>query len=771
MQKRTYFPAAFLLIALAGAALFSLYAVKAPDAVPVNAPAGLFSAGRAMQDVRKIARAPHAMGTRAHAQVRAYLVDRQQRLGLQPQVQEATVATPPLGNATQVGHVYNVVGRLPGTRKGKAILVMAHYDSQPNTPGAGDDGAGVAAVLEIARALRQGAPLRNDVIFLLTDGEEYGLFGAKAFLRHPWAEEVGMVINLEGRGNRGPSLSFEISPQNGWIVREMARAAPYPFASSLMYEVYRHMPNYTDFTVFKELGYSGINSGFIDGFVHYHKMTDSAEKLDPRSLQHHGSNALALVSHFGNLPLNRTKGEDRIFFNPLGSWLIHYPAHLNLPGVVLTTLLLVSTVAVGLKKSVFTLPQAAAGFCLYLLVLIVTVGLFVPLNALVVRFLPYWHSINGVYNSDGFFVAYVLLTLGFFLLVTGLVLRRLPLYALLTGAYLVWLILLLALFVLIPAAAYVLLFPLLFSAVGTLTVLGTGLPQKPARMGHSLILLLAALPAVCIIMPLVQQFFIAFSVQLPVASVALLALLAGLLLPLVAAVAGAFVVKGIPLLPLVLLLAGGGLTVRSIRAERPNPDQPLHSHVGYYLDKDKEEAYWASAFQTTDDWNRQFFKEATAGALSAFYPQATRILLKSKGEAVPLAAPLAEVLHDSTAGGERHLRLRLRSLREAAHLEMILLPQQENSRVAATLMGEPLQLAPVQTREGTAFYIKLNGLPVTKEVSLALRLRGGNALRLILYDQSLQLPARLVKYPMPPHVIFEQGRESNVTVVRKTYAY
>jgi Zn-dependent M28 family amino/carboxypeptidase len=184
----------------------------------------------------------------------------------------------------------------------------------------------VAAVLEIARALRQGAPLRNDVIFLLTDGEEYGLFGARAFLRHPWAKEVGLVINLEGRGNRGPSLSFEISPQNGWIVREMAKAPRIPFASSLMYEVYRHMPNYTDFTVFKEMGYSGINSGFIDGFVHYHKMTDSAENLDPGSLQHHGSNALALVSTLATCPWTRPKPKTGFSFNPLGSWLIHYQA-------------------------------------------------------------------------------------------------------------------------------------------------------------------------------------------------------------------------------------------------------------------------------------------------------------------------------------------------------------------------------------------------------------------------------------------------------------
>jgi hypothetical protein len=302
-------------------------------------------------------------------------------------------------------------------------------------------------------------------------------------------------------------------------------------------------------------------------------------------------------------------------------------------------------------------------------------------------------------------------------------------------------------------------------------VLGAGLHEKPARLGPALILLVSALPAVCMIMPLVQQFFIAFSLQLPVASVALLGLLAGLLLPLLTTVEAAFVARGISLPPLVLLLVGGGWTGWSIAAERPGPDQPLHSHVGYYLDKDREEAYWATAFQTTDDWNRQFFEAATPGGLSEFYPHATRMMLKSKAEAAPLAAPVAELLHDSTAGGARHLRLRLRSLREAAHLEMLLLPRDADPAVKASLMGEPLALAPVPTKEGTAFYIKLNGLPVTKEVALAVRLRAGNALRLILYDQSIQLPAQLVKYPMPPHVIPEQGRESNVTVVRKTYTY
>ena len=51
---------------------------------------------------------------------------------------------------------------------------MAHYDSVPFGPGAADDGAGVVTLLETARALKAGPPLKNDVIFLFTDGEEAG---------------------------------------------------------------------------------------------------------------------------------------------------------------------------------------------------------------------------------------------------------------------------------------------------------------------------------------------------------------------------------------------------------------------------------------------------------------------------------------------------------------------------------------------------------------------------------------------------------------------
>ena len=184
MRFRNNALAAFLLLAITGLALLSIYLLQPPKAKPVDAPETEFSAGRAMGYVQEIAQEPHAMGTAAHANVREYLLNTMRQLGLDPQVQETTV-TRAVGNAAYAGHVYNIIGRLKGNGSGKAILLMAHYDSQPNALGAGDDGAGVAAILETARALQAEEKLEHDVISLLTDGEEYGLYGARAFMQHP----------------------------------------------------------------------------------------------------------------------------------------------------------------------------------------------------------------------------------------------------------------------------------------------------------------------------------------------------------------------------------------------------------------------------------------------------------------------------------------------------------------------------------------------------------------------------------------------------------
>ena len=111
------------------------------------------------------------------------------------------------------GTIQNLMARLPGTVGGKAILLVCHYDSVATASGASDDGSGVATLLETARALRAGPPIKNDVIFLFTNGEEVGLLGTQAFVKqHPWAKEIGMALNFDTGGRLGDCVYFRDEP-------------------------------------------------------------------------------------------------------------------------------------------------------------------------------------------------------------------------------------------------------------------------------------------------------------------------------------------------------------------------------------------------------------------------------------------------------------------------------------------------------------------------------------------------------------------------------
>lgn len=757
-----------------------------------------------MQHVRQIAREPHAMGTPGHARVRAYLLNSLRSLGLNPQVQETTVVGQPtnpqspspsgamFGLASRIGYTYNVLTRLRGKQPGKAqpgkagpgkaLLLVAHYDSQPNTLGAADDGAGVAAILEAVRAIRQGPSLQHDVIVLFTDGEEYGLFGASAFLRHPWAKDVGFVINLEARGNSGPSQIFETNAQNGWVVEQVARAVPHPMASSLAYEIYKQLPNSTDFTVFRDAGYTGVNAAFIDGFVHYHKLTDSPGNLNPNSVQHQGENLLALTRHIGNAPLNAVRAPDKVFFNGAGHWLVSYPMVLNWLWMALLTGAFITAFAVGFRQKKLTVGQVIGGMALSIGILLLIGGFCLLVNLGITRALPLTHTfINGTYGSAQFFVGYALLTVGLFGLLVRLALRWLRPLSLLMGAYGFVYGLTLSMFVLLPAGVYLLLFPLLGALVGLLLVLRQTRQQNEARSVSAPLLLIAALPTLFIMLPIVQSLFVTFDLLLSVVPMLLLSLTLLVLLPLWLLIETGLRWKNLATVPLVALLLGGVVTLWAIRNEAPSAQQPLHSQVSYYLNADRKQAVWASYWLLeTDPWNRQFFPKPSVGPLTEMVPTmqpvarpgaARRVYLKSPAPALTDAPPVAELVSDETTGPVRRLTFNLRSPRGAAHLEVALFPNQPEHVRGVWVNGEPVALPAQPADGGPAFDLLFFGLPVNKQVSVRIDLTAGSPLRLRLYDQSIGLPTELVKQPRPPYVIPEQGRVSNLTVIGKTYSF
>lgn len=320
---RSYALAVCLLLGIALAFL----AAPPPSPRPADTPADAFSAERAMADVRAVARAPHPIGSVENRRVRDHVVARLKSLGLEVSVQRARAVEARGGNLAGAW-VENVIGVLPGQDRSRpAVAVMSHYDSVAGSPGAADDAAGVASSLEAIRALQaKGRPLR-DVVVLVTDGEETGLFGARAFWgQHPLARRIGAVVNLEARGSSGPAFMFETGPGNGETIRRFAAAVDRPDANSLMSWVYDRMPNGSDFTLPKEAGVQGINIAFIGRPFDYHSPSATPANLDRRSLQHMGGQTLAMLDGLARAETLPAKAPNLVYSDLLGRVLIVYPA-------------------------------------------------------------------------------------------------------------------------------------------------------------------------------------------------------------------------------------------------------------------------------------------------------------------------------------------------------------------------------------------------------------------------------------------------------------
>jgi len=126
------------------------------------------------------------------------------------------------GPADRPRMLTNVIAVLPGANPAlPAVALIAHHDSVADSPGAADDGAGVAAILETVRAVTAGPRPARDLVVALTDGEEIGLDGARRFFAglpppaDPIRDHIGALINLEARGGGGRATLFQTADDNG----------------------------------------------------------------------------------------------------------------------------------------------------------------------------------------------------------------------------------------------------------------------------------------------------------------------------------------------------------------------------------------------------------------------------------------------------------------------------------------------------------------------------------------------------------------------------
>jgi hypothetical protein len=331
-----------------------------------------FSLSNARRHLAWIAREPHPVGTPAHAAVSKRLEAEFQRLGVSVEIQERSFLRPGRENRYGIAHVRNVLAKLPGTATTGTVLLMAHYDSTLGTPGAADDGVGVAVLLETARVLKSEASIRNDVVFAATDGEELGTYGVRAFVAdHPWSRNLGAVLNFEARGVSGPSMLFETGERDGWLIREFVKNARAPYASSLAPVLYRYIPAATDLNVFRGTGIPRLNFAFADGWQGHHSADDTPGRVDAGSIVHQGTYAVDMARRLATLDLHRERSASyRLVYFPLGRVVVNYDERLALPLSVAAALawcwLLVVRLKAGTLRmrqivlAVFALPVAIA---------------------------------------------------------------------------------------------------------------------------------------------------------------------------------------------------------------------------------------------------------------------------------------------------------------------------------------------------------------------------------------------------------------------------
>jgi hypothetical protein len=647
-----------VLMTLVAAVWFGLFPAGAPDPVAASASPLEFSSGRALEHVRVVARSPHPMGSAANDAVREYLIGELDAFGLQADVQDATAVRMGIDGLV-AGRPKNVAARLEGSSGGdQAFLLVAHYDSVATGPGASDDGAGVAAVLETARALRAGPALQNDVILLFTDGEERGLLGAQGFAdHHRWARDVRVVLNLEARGNTGVARLFETSEDSGWIVGEFAEAVPYPVANSGSTAGYQLSGSDTDLTVFMDAGLPGLNVAYLEGLPHYHTRLDTVQELDERSLQHLGSYALALTRQFGDADLNQPKAPDAVFFTVLGL-MFHYPIGWALPLTVFAVLLFVVVLSLGLRRKELTLAGFGLGF-LGLLVATICAALTAYVLWILIRILNPTGDLWGLqYRAALHWLGLASVTVAVTTALYVTFSRRIRVADLAAGAMVWWLLATVLTGLFFPPASFGVVWPLTCGllGLGALFFLRDWSTKPLLRFA---VLTLTAVPTVLIYAPAIHGVTLIAGLLLtlivPVFAV-VITLLLGLLIPhldLMARPNRWILPSGTALIGLGFLLFG--TLSANFDARHPKPNSLV-----YALNADTRSAIWASYDGAVDEWTSEFLgSNAVKGSVTSYLPSASQPLLYNEAPPLQLAGPTIQLLDNGIKNGVRTLRVQV----------------------------------------------------------------------------------------------------------------
>ncbi len=666
-MKRYALAISFLIIA--ATIYFSFYSLMPQKVSDVSTPITEFSTERALAQLKEISKNPHFVGSKEHKNVRGYIASELEKLGLQTVIQEEILVEKKWREGTTV---QNILAKIKGTDSSKALLLLSHYDSDPHSAiGASDAGSGVVTILEGIRAyLASGKQPKNDIIILISDGEELGLLGAHAFVRkHPWAKDVGLVLNFEARGSGGPSyMLMETNGGNKNLIQEFQKGnSKYPVATSLMYSIYKMLPNDTDLTVFREKGdIDGFNFAFIDDHFDYHTAQDNHERLDKNTLEHQGTYLIPLLNYFADADLSNLKSqEDYVYFNFPFIGMVYYPFSWIIPSLILVLLLFLGLLFYGLSQGKLNGKEIFKGFIPLLLSLIVS-GVLAKYGWQFLKIIhPQYNDIQHgfTYNGHLYIAAFSALTLAICFICYKKYFKKYQSYNLLIASIVLWITINIAVALYLKGAAY-----FITAALFGVICLALFLFSKASEKSKLLWATILSIPILIMFVPMVQMFPIGLGLKILMVSATFIVLLFGLLVPVFSNYQKIKLGRLFLLLSIILFITASFQSSYTVDRKKPNS-------INYVLDADTNEAYWASYNNSVDDYTKQFLGENPvkggydSNTASSKYNRGVK--LHKKAEIKPVLQPIITIDKDTIANDLRFIDFSIKPQRKANRIELI----------------------------------------------------------------------------------------------------
>ncbi|ARV07093.1 hypothetical protein BTO04_10515 [Polaribacter sp. SA4-10] len=626
-----------------------------------------FSIDNALFHLKKISETAHHVGSDEHKFVQNYIADELKKMDFEVEIQTQTAINKKWFAATTAE---NIIARLKGSENGKALMVLTHYDSNPHSSlGASDAGSGVVTILEGIRAfLAKNEQPKNDIIILISDAEELGLLGAQAFVdAHPWSKDVGLVLNFEARGSGGPSyMLMETNGKNSKLLSEFMAAKPnFPAANSLMYSIYKKLPNDTDLTVFRESGnINGFNFAFIGDHFDYHTAQDSYQRLDKETLLHQADYFTTSLNYFANSDLsNFNSDKDFVYVNFPFVKLATYPFSWVNPMLIIAFVIFIILLFFGFSLNKITVKGVLKGFLPFLISIILCGGTSFGLWKLLLIMHPQYNDIlqGFTYNGYQYIAAFVFLNLWISFKVYKYFLKQDKTTDLLIAPIFIWLLINLIIATNLKGAGFFII-PV-FSA---LLILAIAVFMNLEERSKRILFTILSIPAIYIFAPMIKMFPVGLGLKNLFISGVIIALIFGLMILTFYQKKSFWMQKLVGLFAIIFFGLATFNSSFSIDNKKPNS-------IVYIQNSDHNTAFFGTYNSTLDDYTKQIFDaNSNKGSISNAETKSkynTRFKFYKKTDNKNISSSEIQIEIDTIIGNKRFLEVIVSPKRKVNKLE------------------------------------------------------------------------------------------------------